>query len=97
MGAFVFVAANNYLRDMPFADTFNKGLEHIPGEWTITESTFHTWIGVLVLAIVVLSPDGLMGILGRLQRTARSLLGNNGVASTTPIDDGADVPRETGS
>jgi branched-chain amino acid transport system permease protein len=97
LGAFVFVAANNYLRDMPFADSFNEVLEHIPGEWTITASTFHTWIGILVLLIVVLSPDGLMGILGRLQRTARSLLGSNGVASTTPIDDGADVPRETGS
>jgi len=96
LGAFVFVAANNYLRDMPFADTFNEVLEHIPGEWTITESTFHTWIGVLVLLIVVLSPDGLMGILGRLQGAGRALVAG-APSDEQAIDTGAHGPPETRS
>jgi branched-chain amino acid transport system permease protein len=96
LGAFVFVAANNYLRDLPFADTFNKVLQHIPGEWTITESTFHTWIGVMVLAIVVHSPDGLMGIIGRLQGAGRRLRTRD-TSVPNQIDDGADSPSTKGS
>jgi branched-chain amino acid transport system permease protein len=54
LGALVYVAANNYLRDLPFAD--NVGL---------TPARFNTVVGLLVLAIVVLSPDGLMGLVER--------------------------------
>ena len=54
LGAFVFVAANNYLRNIPFID-----------EIGLTEARFRTVIGILVLAIVVLSPEGLTGILQR--------------------------------
>ena len=50
LGALVYVAANNYLRDLPFADRIG-----------LTEARFNTVVGLLVLAIVVLSPDGLMG------------------------------------
>ena len=52
LGALVFVAANNYLRDLPFADRIG-----------LTEARFNTVVGLLVLAIVVLSPDGLMGLI----------------------------------
>jgi branched-chain amino acid transport system permease protein len=51
LGAVVYVAANNYLRDLPFADTIG-----------LTDARFNTVVGLLVLAIVVLSPDGLMGL-----------------------------------
>ena len=51
LGALVYVAANNYLRDLPFADSIG-----------LTEARFNTVVGLLVLAIVVLSPDGLMGL-----------------------------------
>jgi branched-chain amino acid transport system permease protein len=96
LGAFVFVYANVYLRDLPGADTLNGTLEHIPGEWQLTESTFHTWIGVMVLLIVVLSPDGLMGIIGRIEGWSRSLRSTpaaalNTAASTADVGpDGAD-------
>jgi branched-chain amino acid transport system permease protein len=59
LGALVFVAANNYLRDLPFADDLG-----------LTEARFNTVVGLLVLAIVVLSPDGLMGLI--LQARNRS-------------------------
>ena len=54
LGAFVFVAANNYLRAVPLI-----------GDLGLTEDRFRTIIGILVLAIVVLSPEGLTGIIQR--------------------------------
>ena len=60
LGAVVFVAANNYLRDLPLIDSIG-----------LTEARFNTVVGLLVLAIVVLSPDGLMGLLVRAQRAVR--------------------------
>lgn len=52
LGAFVFVAANNYLRSLPFVDQIG-----------ITEARFNTVVGFVVLVIVVASPNGLMGLL----------------------------------
>ena len=60
LGALVFVMANNYLRDLPFADKLG-----------LTEARFNTVVGLLVLAIVVLSPDGLMGIILRARDRSR--------------------------
>jgi branched-chain amino acid transport system permease protein len=60
LGALVYVAANNYLRDLPFAD--NVGL---------TEARFNTVVGLLVLAIVVLSPDGLMGLVEKARNAGQ--------------------------
>jgi branched-chain amino acid transport system permease protein len=56
LGAFVFVLINNYIRSVP-------GLGHIG----LSEERFHTVIGVIFLVIVLLSPGGLMGILGSLR------------------------------
>lgn len=56
LGAFVYVAANNYLRALPFVDRIG-----------ITEARFNSVIGVLVLLIMVLSPEGLVGIVARLR------------------------------
>ncbi len=57
LGAFVFVVINNYVRHVP-------GLGHIG----ITEERFHTVIGAIFLAIVLLSPGGLLGIWGWVRR-----------------------------
>jgi branched-chain amino acid transport system permease protein len=57
IGAFIFVAANNYLRSVPFGDVVG-----------LTEARFNTVIGLLVLLIVVVSPDGVTGLFTR--RTA---------------------------
>jgi branched-chain amino acid transport system permease protein len=54
LGAFVFVLANNYLRVVPLID-----------EVGLTEDRFRTIVGLLVLVIVILSPEGLTGILQR--------------------------------
>jgi len=56
LGAFVFVVANNYLRNLPLVDRVG-----------ITEARFSTVVGVLVLLIMVLSPDGLAGIIERVR------------------------------
>ncbi|MEY2400160.1 MAG: branched-chain amino acid transport system permease protein, partial [Ilumatobacteraceae bacterium] len=60
VGALVYVAANNYLRDLPFADSIG-----------LTEARFNTVVGLLVLAIVVLSPDGLMGLVDKARKRAQ--------------------------
>ncbi|PZF86622.1 branched-chain amino acid ABC transporter permease [Jiangella anatolica] len=65
LGAFVYVLVFTYLRDLPLVDRIG-----------ITEARFNTVIGVIVLAIMVLSPEGLTGIARRLPvRTIRKELG----------------------
>ena len=54
IGAFIFVAANNYLRNIPLVDSIG-----------ITEARFNTVIGALVLLIVMASPDGITGLFDR--------------------------------
>lgn len=54
IGAFVFVAANNYLRSIPLIDNIG-----------ITEARFNTVVGLLVLIIVIASPDGITGLFDR--------------------------------
>ena len=60
LGALVYVLANNYLRNVPLLDQIG-----------ITEARFNTVIGLLVLLIMVLSPEGIMGIVDRLRRGGR--------------------------
>jgi branched-chain amino acid transport system permease protein len=60
LGAFVYVGANSYLRELPFVDRIG-----------ITPDRFNTIIGALVLLIMVLSPEGLSGIVERLGRGRR--------------------------
>jgi branched-chain amino acid transport system permease protein len=74
LGALVFVAANSYMRDLPFADKLG-----------LTEARFNTVVGLLVLAIVVLSPDGLMGMIIRgRDRSSRSRAGSAGPSTARP-------------
>lgn len=60
LGALVYVAANIYLRNVPLVDQIG-----------ITEARFNTVIGFLVLLIMVLSPEGIMGIVDRLRHGGR--------------------------
>jgi branched-chain amino acid transport system permease protein len=72
IGAFVYVAANSYLREIPFVDRIG-----------ITPDRFNTIIGALVLLIMVLSPEGLSGIARRAQGVGRrSTQGPLGLAGT---------------
>ena len=75
LGAFVFVVANNYLRNLPLVD-------HVG----ITEARFSTVVGVLVLLIMILSPDGLAGIIERIRSTLVRLV--------RPLPPPADTPPE---
>lgn len=63
IGAFLFVIVNNYVRDVP-------GLNLIG----LSEARFNTIIGIIFLVIVLVSPNGLVGIgsmIGRLFRRDR--------------------------
>jgi branched-chain amino acid transport system permease protein len=60
LGAAVYVSANIYLRNVPLVDQIG-----------ITEARFNTVIGLMVLLIMVLSPEGIMGIFDRLRRGKR--------------------------
>ena len=78
LGALVFVAANSYMRDLPFAETLG-----------LTEARFNTVVGLLVLAIVVLSPDGLMGMILRARekgRGSRASRASQSTARPEPLD-----------
>jgi len=68
LGSLIFVLANVYLRDIP-------GLESIG----LGEDRFNTVVGLLVLFIVVVSPDGIVGIFDRFKR------GPTAATASTPI------------
>lgn len=56
VGAFFFVVVSIYVRDVPVVNTI------------VPEARFNTLIGVIFLIIVLLSPDGLIGIGQRITR-----------------------------
>ncbi|MGH3133904.1 MAG: branched-chain amino acid ABC transporter permease [Gaiellaceae bacterium] len=69
LGAFAFIVINNYVRDV---------------ELPVVGGSFNTIIGLIFLAIVILSPDGLMGLWDRLWRSlGRRSGGSPDVASVT--------------
>jgi branched-chain amino acid transport system permease protein len=58
LGAFAFIVIDTYVHDVKIPGLSLGG--------TLFGGTFQTTIGVIFLAIIVASPDGLMGIWGRL-------------------------------
>lgn len=76
LGAFAFIVINNYVRDIqfPFADA--KGVLPWVG------GSFNTVIGVVFLLIVLVSPDGLMGIWDRAWKGVGRARGSRRVAET---------------
>ena len=78
LGAFAFIVINNYVRDV---------------ELPVVGGSFNTIIGLIFLVIVIVSPDGLMGLWDRAWRT----LGGRGgpapdTASVTQPAPGASTP-----
>ena len=63
LGAFVFVCANIYLRDIPLLGDIGGFV----GDRILAEERFNTVIGILLLVIMIASPDGLSGIVVRLR------------------------------
>jgi branched-chain amino acid transport system permease protein len=82
LGAFVYVLVFTYLRDIPLV-----------AQLGITEARFKTVIGVVVLLIMVLSPEGLAGVLERVRRRARR---TSSAAPTPPAGDGRPPLETTG-
>jgi branched-chain amino acid transport system permease protein len=60
LGALAFILIDNYVRDLSVPGLSFGG--------TLFGGSFNTLIGVIFLAIVVASPDGLMGIWERIMR-----------------------------
>jgi branched-chain amino acid transport system permease protein len=67
LGAFVFVAANIYLRDIPLLGSIGGFVE----DRILAQERFNTVIGILLLVIMLLSPDGLAGIIARARNALR--------------------------
>lgn len=72
LGAFAYVAANNYLRSLPLVDRIG-----------ITEARFNTVVGVVVLIIVVASPNGLVGLITGATDRVRLATSRTSVPKTT--------------
>lgn len=73
VGAFVFVGANIYLRDIPGLGSIGGFVE----ERILAPERFNTVIGIMLLLIMLLSPDGLTGIIVRIHDAVRRLLGRS--------------------
>lgn len=63
LGAFTFIVIQNYVRDFSFPGLSFGG--------TLFGGSFNTLIGIIFLAIVLVSPDGLIGIWTRLFDAAK--------------------------
>jgi branched-chain amino acid transport system permease protein len=80
LGAFIFVGANIYLRDIPILGGLGGFIE----DRVLAEERFNTVIGVLLLVIMLLSPDGVAGIFARIRnalardRSAHARTGSDG-------------------
>jgi branched-chain amino acid transport system permease protein len=73
LGAFVFVGANIYLRDIPVLGDLGGFIE----ERVLAPERFNTVIGILLLLIMVLSPDGLAGIIVKIRDAVYRGLGRD--------------------
>jgi branched-chain amino acid transport system permease protein len=65
LGAFTFIVLNNYVRDIQF-----PGASEV-GELPLVGGSFNTIIGLIFLAIVIVSPDGLSGLWDRMWTLTR--------------------------
>ena len=82
IGAFIFLGANIYLRDIPGLGSVGGFIE----ERILAEDRFNTVVGLLLLVIMLGSPDGVTGILIRLGNAVRRALGRGTTESSAPSD-----------
>lgn len=81
LGAFVFVGANIYLRDIPIIGDIGGVIQ----ERVLAEERFNTVIGLLLLVIMLTSPDGLAGMIARFRgRFARASSDDQSAADSEP-------------
>ncbi|MEM9891006.1 MAG: branched-chain amino acid ABC transporter permease [Actinomycetota bacterium] len=86
LGAFVYLSANLYLRDIP-------GLGDLDGPFfgrILAEERFNTVVGLVLLLVMVASPDGLVGIIERIARRPEVERAENGSVAE---GDAASSPR----
>ena len=83
LGAFVFVGANIYLRDIPLLGDIGGVIE----ERILSEDRFNTVVGLILLIVMVASPNGVSGAFV----TAKSLL----TSSTAPPSGDLEIPTTT--
>jgi branched-chain amino acid transport system permease protein len=76
LGAFAFIVINNYVRDV---------------ELPVVGGSFNTIIGLIFLAIVIVSPDGLMGLWDRAWR----ILGGRGGSTPDTVSVTEPAPGAT--
>lgn len=84
LGAFVYMIVFTYLRELPLL-----------GNIGITEERFNTVIGAIVLLIMVLSPEGLAGIIERLRRRRSGRPAVAGDVPSTNVDGSSDQRTRT--
>jgi branched-chain amino acid transport system permease protein len=77
IGAFAFVVMNNYI-------STNTHIPLVGFGGTLFGGSFNTVIGIIFLVIVVVSPDGLMGLWGRIFETKRRTGGETVQVTTDP-------------
>ena len=79
LGAFVFVGANIYLRDIPLVGRLGGVFE----DRLLAAERFNTVIGVLLLVIMLVSPDGLAGIIVRVRTGCSRSVGRGSTEGST--------------
>jgi branched-chain amino acid transport system permease protein len=87
LGAFVFVGANIYLRDIPVIGDIGGVIQ----ERVLAEERFNTVIGLLLLVIMLTSPDGIAGMIARL----RGRIGSSSSKQTDERDSGREASAVT--
>lgn len=91
LGAFVFVGANIYLRDIPLLGRIGGVIE----ERILAAERFNTVIGIVLLVIMLVSPDGLAGLIARGQRQLRRRSAGPPLEPVTAVshEDNSDLAR----
>ncbi len=77
VGAFAFILMQNYI-------TSNTHVPLLGFGGTLFGGSFNTIIGIIFLVIVVVSPDGLMGLWGRLFEVGRRSKGSDATPTPAP-------------
>jgi branched-chain amino acid transport system permease protein len=88
VGAFIFLGANVYLRDIPGLGSIGGFVE----ERILAEDRFNTVIGLLLLIIMLGSPDGVTGLILNLRDFARRSVGRRDTQSASPIEITSEAP-----
>jgi branched-chain amino acid transport system permease protein len=86
LGAFVFVVINNYIRDFGFLE------KEFFNDLGLGNNRFHTYVGVIFLLIVLLSPGGLLGIAERLRAQVGRSRGRGRIGRRGPAVEKPGVP-----